>query len=189
MPSSIHEKFRKIKPRSLRRTMKGIGREPRQLPKLKDEKRINQPLDIVDEKTRQTERVLGDLTQAKRVIKLQEEFPRGTLPELVAMDWLNSRHHHYFYQVEVLGGRRAGGLVPDFVLPKGGEALAILVQGTYWHEGFENVQKTQTAVERLKGSIVFGQRISEVVEVWDRKLFEDRDRVMGLAVVGIGVGR
>ena len=172
-----------------KQSQKRLSKKPKQLPELKDQKREEKPIDLVDDRVRQAERQLGDLKLAKKVVKLQDEFPAGTLPELTAMEWLRSRHHTYFYQVEVLGGRPAGGLVPDFVLPRGGEALALLVHGTYWHEGFAQKQRDATSVTRIKGSVVFGHRITDVVEVWDTKLFDDRTNTMNAAVAGVGLGQ
>ena len=171
------------------RKPKRISKKIEPLPKMPDLESLFEQVDLVDERVRIAERQIGDPVLARKVIKLQDKFPLGTLPELVAMEWLDSKHHQYFYQVEVLGGRRAGGLVPDFVLPQGGEGLALLVNGTYWHEGFVREENDRTAKTRLLGQTVFGVRLREVVEVWDTKLFADRDRTMGLAVLGVETGR
>ena len=171
------------------RKPKKIGKKIEPLPKMPDRESLFEQVDLVDERVRIAERQIGDPVLARQVIKLQDEFPMGTLPELVAMQWLDSQHHQYFYQVEVLGGRRGGGLVPDFVLPRGSNGLALLVNGTYWHEGFVREENDRTAKTRLLGQTVFGVRLKEVVEVWDTQLFEDRDRVMNLAVLGVEMAR
>ena len=188
-----HKKIGKVRKRKARKKMKlkrgKFSRKNRGLPKLSGAER--RPLNLISDKERELTRTLkGDRTLARRVLTLQEKNPLGTVPELVAMDWLNTRHHKYFYQVQVLGGRRAGGLVPDFVIPQGaGTTLALLVHGTYWHEGFAKKERDKGSKIRLIGTNVFGFRIDQVVEVWDNRLYTDRERTMNAAMAGVEIGQ
>lgn len=188
--------MKRIKKKKMRRSRQKkkidrgkLSRKKRGLPDLDAPKKRTSQVNILSEKEREVTRTLGDPVLAKRVLKLQEDNPLGTLPELVAMDWLNSRHFQYFYQVHVLGGRRAGGLVPDFVIPQSASStLALLVNGSYWHSGFAQKDRDSSAKIRLVGTNVFGFHIDKVVEVWDTKLYADRDATMNAAMGGVELG-
>ena len=81
-----------------------------------------------------------------------------------------------------------GGLVPDFMLNKGGDALALLINGVYWHSGTPQRQHDETARIRLLGTKFAGLQIKYVVEVWDSKLFSNRDATMEAAINGTELG-
>jgi hypothetical protein len=187
------KRIKRMKMRKTRRKMKidrgKLSSKKKKIRGLDEPQKSREQLNIIDEKEREVTRTLGDPALAKRVLTLQKKNPLGTLPELVAMDWLNSRHFQYYYQVHVLGGRRAGGLVHDFVIPQSASStLALLVNGSYWHSGFAQKEQDSSAKIRLIGTNVFGFHIDQVVEVWDTKLYSDRDKTMNAAMAGVELG-
>ena len=143
------------------------------------------PEDTRSDKEKQVARTLDDDELAKQVIKLQEQHPNGTLPELVTLHYLLKWNVPHWYQIALFGGHVRGGIIPDFILTSG---TAIEVQGSYWHEGFERDEADRTKQFRMLGQVVNGIRIERVVEVWDTKLYNDPDRVLELALAGIGLG-
>ncbi len=132
---------------------------------------------------------LDDEKLAKRLVKLQAQFPAATLPELVVYNWLEREHVAFEYQVELFGGRRLrGGLLPDFVIQHGANAIAIQVQGEYWHSKALKDDRDRAVNLRMLGQIVNGRRIEHVVEVWENDLYQKnlRNTVMNLAIGGSG---
>lgn len=145
----------------------------------------------VDQILTELTRLIGDEKTATRVRNLQYEFPNGTVPELVVMDWLQSNKYHYIYQGMLYGGRAsAGGLLPDFVVQSNGaQGMALQVQGDYWH-GKRSVEKQfQDAADnlRLVGQTVGGIRISKVVGVWESDLYNRRETAMRMALAGVSL--
>lgn len=135
---------------------------------------------------------LGDEKLAKRLVKLQGQFPQATLPELVVYDWLQRARLFFRYQVELFGGRRLrGGLLPDFVVFLGGVTLAWQVQGEYWHSRGLKGDADRTANLRMTGQVVEGRRIDRVVELWENDLYDRHRRrtAMNLALAGVGMRR
>lgn len=146
--------------------------------------------DMRSDKEKQVARTLGDDKLAKDVLRLQEnEYPNGTLPELVTENYLRKWNVPHWYQVALFGGHVRGGLIPDFVISQGGTGQALQIQGTYWHEGFEAEEIDRTAKVRMLGHVVNGVRIEQVVEVWDTTLYSDPEHVLRLALAGIELGR
>lgn len=132
----------------------------------------------------------GDEKTAKRVRQLQAQFPNGTLPELVTMDWLSAGKYRYVYQGRLFGGRAApGGLLPDFVVDMGGgKGAAWQVQGEYWHNRSAEKKFTDAAGNlRLLGQIVGGIRIDRVLLLNEKDILRRRPTVFQLAVAGIAL--
>ncbi len=182
--------FKKPRKRGFKKTKNLFGSKPKEgtyefapLPSM------DETLDMRSEKEKQVTRTLGDEKLAKSVIHLQKEYPNGTLPELVALNYLRKWNVPYWYQVAMFGGHRKGGLIPDFVVSNGGTGEAIEIQGTYWHEGFAHEEADRTSNIRMLGQIVNGVKIEKVIEVWDTTLYKNPDEVMRLALAGIEMGR
>jgi hypothetical protein len=135
-------------------------------------------------------RDIGDEKTAKRVRALQQEFPNGTVPELVTMDWLQQNKYYYIYQGMLFGGRaRSGGLVPDFVVQTGGpEGAAWQVMGTYWHASSAEKQMSDAeAALRLLGQVIGGIRIGRVINLRDVDIYTRRPLVFQLALAGVSL--
>lgn len=129
----------------------------------------------------------GNERLARRVTRLQRQYPNGTVPELVTMDWLDANQQRYIYQLEVLGGRsaRAGqGLVPDFLVYRGAEADAWLVQGEYWHSRYEQRSADKTAIAKLTRMMGNDLPLGSVIEVWEQDIYDHNPAVFELALSG-----
>lgn len=134
---------------------------------------------------KQVTRTLNDEKLAKAVMRLKAQHPNGSLPELVTLHYLLRWNVPHWYQVALFGGHVRGGLIPDFILSSG---TALEVQGQYWHEGFEAEEADRTKQYRMLGQNVNGIRIEKVVEIWEQKLYDNPDRVVQMAIQGIGLG-
>jgi hypothetical protein len=131
----------------------------------------------------------NDLKTAKRVAHLMEQYPNGTIPELVAMDWLNQNQVQYEYLAQVRGGRsRLGGVEADFLIQAGGVGLVWLINGNYWHSRPEVAESDVVDKLRFLGSTYHGIRIEKVCALWERRVYEDRPQIFELAMVGIELG-
>lgn len=126
---------------------------------------------------------------AKRVLKLKQQFPAGSIPELVTYNWLEQRQIPFTYQAMLFGGRREkGGLVPDFIVQYGGKGMAWQVQGEYWHrQQASHGQKDLSNRLRLLGTFYRGVRIDYVVELWEKDILRKRPQVFLMALQGIGM--
>lgn len=148
--------------------------------------------DVTEDDVGHLARVLQDEALAKRIKHMQtDNYPYGTLPEMLMMDFLDTKHERYVYQAQIAGGHR-GGLVPDFALQKAGGWRALLIQGQYWHNVPGKAVKDESDRLRLIGSIYNGQPIMDVVFVWERRLMQSnpgRDVVLQNALAGIEQGQ
>lgn len=126
---------------------------------------------------------------AKRVLVLKQQFPAGSVPELITYNWLEQRQIPFFYQATLFGGRREkGGLVPDFVLQYGGKGICWQIQGEYWHQQLSaHGQKDVSNRLRLLGQVYKGVRIDYVVELWEKDILRKRPQVYLLGLQGIGM--
>ena len=136
----------------------------------------------------------GDMKMAKRVAALYQngssETGDGTIPELIAYDWLQSRQIQFTYQAWIYGGRsRQGGVIPDFVLEYNGKGMAWLIQGDYWHSKSEVSASDVVDTMKLIGSWFHGIYIEAVVELWEHRIYHDRPQVFEMALLGIGIGK
>lgn len=129
---------------------------------------------------------LKDRSLARRIVKLQEKHPYGTVPEMMAVDYLQRKQERYTYQAQLYGGWRAGGMVPDFVVHRPGGLLAMLINGNYWHP---HPQKNEADKMRIRGAPTDGGRISNVVIVWESALMRMKDEVLDAAMAGIELGQ
>jgi hypothetical protein len=132
---------------------------------------------------------IGDEATAKRVMQLQAQYPQGTVPELVTMDWLQANKYRYIYQGMLYGGRgNLGGLLPDFVVDTGGpEGMAWQIQGDYWHGTRSTEKQFSDATDnlRLVGQVVGGIRIGKVIPIWESAILKRRPHVFQMALAGI----
>ena len=145
-----------------------------------------------DEKSAQMERLLHDAQLVKRVRKLQARYPNGTLPEMVAMDWLMENGQDFLFQYPLHGGRATrGGLVSDFVVFHGATADVWFIQGDYWHSRLGNlsIEKNTTDKLRTVGQYANGRRIEKALELWENRIYNQRPQVFLMAMVGIELGR
>ena len=125
---------------------------------------------------------------AKKVLGMKKrEFPYGTVPELLAIDFLRSNNEQYVYQAQLYGGFRPGGIVPDILL-MGPMVTAILINGNYWHNlpGMKSADESDKY--RMLGTSYEGRKIKKVVMVWESRLMRSRDEVMRSALQGIEMG-
>lgn len=143
-----------------------------------------------DEMVRIT-RLTGDRGLAQRVVKLQKQYPNGSLPELVVMDWLQRQNLRFHYQVPIAGGRlQAGGAVLDFAVYGPSGLLAWRIQG-YYHERTTAQQFDQAQRLILLQTKIGGERIRAVVDLWERRILERSLRYQTLqsALMGLELGR
>lgn len=163
---------------------KAFGKRPKQFrPKTPA---LPRPFDSTDDTLDRIVRILGDQRQAKRVWSWQQRYPNGTIPEMVVLDWLERHHIRYVYQAIAFGGRRRkGGLVPDFLVPEGGQARVIQVQGDYWHSRKRKGYYDTAVSMRLLGKMVEGYRVTDVVEVWESDLYRNTEVTMVKAMAGM----
>lgn len=170
------------KSRDMKR-LRGIGaRERQQPPQAPDVPPVTQPDRGREEELAQA---LGDDELARRVVKLTERFPYGTVPEMLAMDWLDKNLADYVYQAQVNGGYRQGGQVPDFVVKQGDRGIALLIQGDYWHNVPGKRQADEADRIRLRGQYYQGVILEAVIWIWESLLMQSkqrRDEVMAAAL-------
>lgn len=131
----------------------------------------------------------GNRELAKRILRLQTEFPIATIPELLVMTWLQKEGYSFEFQVEMMGGRNmAGGLVVDFLIPGDGTNATIFqVQGNFWHSISKKGFYDQTSNYRMLGQSARGYTIAKVIEIWESDLLSRYDMVMMYAIAGINL--
>lgn len=153
----------------------------------------NTQFDLHDDEVASLARALADDGLARRIRTIQRErYPYGTVPELIFLEFLERKGEEYTYQAQVLGGYRGGGLVPDFVVKRGGEQVAILIQGIYWHNIPGKKEKDIADKLRLLGANYEGRQITKVVFVWENKIVAPdpgRSTALESAIVGIETGQ
>lgn len=142
-----------------------------------------------EERRRAIARLVDDDSLSYRVMKLQGRYPQGTVPELVTMDWLMREGIGFYYQVDLFGGRRGGGLVPDFIVQNGAGVDAWLVQGEYWHTRNGKEEADAADYLRLRGTDFGTGRINNVIQLWDSQLYRNRPEVFWAALAGLEMGR
>ncbi len=147
-------------------------------------------VDPVDTQLTELTRRVGDEKTAKRVQKLAIQYPNGTIPELVTMDWLQRGGWRFIYQAELYGGRStSGGLLPDFVVDTGGgTGAAWQIQGEYWHGRSKEKEVSDAAAAlRLIGQTVAGVRIDKVLNLWENDILNRRPQVFQYAIAGMAL--
>lgn len=130
---------------------------------------------------------LGSEAEAKKMLALQKQYPQATLPELVTLDWLLRNGYDFEFQAPLFGGRRAGGTVLDFLVFEGGKAIAIAVNGDYWHTQKSVAQRDRQLMLRLLGAEASGFRISDVVTMWESDIYDKRPLVFYQAMAGVSL--
>ncbi len=153
---------------------------------------LPQAIDLTDDQEDILARALDDEKLAKRVRKLQDQFPVGSVPELIVYDWLKRNSIPFQYQVALFGGRAiSGGLVPDFILQGSNAGTVWQIQGDYWHTRPGKQEADMTAKLRMIGSTWAGQRIHSVIFLWEGNLVDRamRDKTLRLALGGIEMPR
>lgn len=131
----------------------------------------------------------GDRELAKRIMKLAEQFPVATIPELLVYTWLQREGLKFEFQVPMFGGRNfSNGLVIDFLLYRDGTSADVLsVNGEFWHSISRKGFRDQTASLRMLGQQIRGATVARVIEIWERDLLTKYDMVMMYAMAGISL--
>ena len=106
--------------------------------------------------------------------RMRREGNSGTIPELLAQDWLYRRKIPFVAQVEI---PQAHARVDIIVR----EEIAIRVQGEYFHSASSPHDKSQKYALKLLGF--------RPVDVWETVIYRARDYAMGAAIRGREVGR
>jgi hypothetical protein len=148
---------------------------------------------LYDEKEADIARLVGSSKLAKKVMALMRQYPNGTLPELLVMDWLMEQQQEYIFQAPLGGGKTVkGGLVSDFLVPVGGGWSCWFIQGDYWHAGINgqsSIEKNTADKTVALSQSYAGREIELALELWESKLYKQRDYVCQMALAGIEVGR
>jgi len=146
-------------------------------------------LDLMPEGMRAWARAVG-MERARAVWRLRGRGVVGTLPELCAYHWLESRKTRFEFQSAQMGGRTiAGGAVVDFVI-FGLSANGIYiwrVQGEYWHKGVDVEQKDFVQAARLMRLKIGGVPVVAVVDLWEGDIYERFPLVFKQAEFGVGL--
>lgn len=180
------------KPKDLR-GLPGLGRPAKQPPLPNLEASLPTYAVNQDDELLRLSNLLGDPRLAKKLIHLKaKKYPDATLPELVALEWLERRQIPFVFQQWLLGGRAIrGGQVVDMVVDAGPEVLIWEIQGDYWHQRPGQPQMDEAQKFALMGLTVFGKRVKAVVSLWERRLMNKqlRQPVLEMAMSGIELGR
>lgn len=153
-------------------------------PLLQDSKRL------YSEKEADIARLVGSQRIARKVIALMRQYPNGTLPELLVMDWLNDVGEEYVYQAPLNGGRSVkGGLVADFLVPVGAGWACWFIQGDYWHTKVGTIEKNTVDKTVALAQEYAGRKVESALELWEGRLYKQRDYICQMAMSGIEVGR
>lgn len=147
--------------------------------------------DMRDDAQQRIERTLnGDTKLTKQVMKLMQEFPAASLPEMVTFQWLQREGTTFDYQGKLFGARAVkGGLVPDFVIATpAGDAVIWQVQGEYWHsQSVKQGRADRVNNLRMLGQVIAGLRIRAVVELWEDDIYNRRPLIYYQAMAGYGL--
>jgi hypothetical protein len=141
---------------------------------------------------REIGRLIGDMGYARKIWPLYQQMKqknRGTLPEVLAYDYLTTNGIPFQYLAQVFGGHsRRGGIEIDFIVNPGGDgAVAWFVNGEYWHTRQEVADSDVSDMLRVKGTIVNGSRISQTVAVWEGDTYRRRPEVFQMGLMGVGL--
>lgn len=177
------------KPKGLKK-LKGLGKTVK-TPEMEElEQAPERMATFVDEELERWSKALGSEQLAKKLRKLAGKYPDATLPELVAIEWLERRGHEFTFQQSLLGGRvLKGGQVVDLVVDQGLFVLIWEVQGTYWHTRPGNLARDYAQKMALLGLTVFGKPVKAVVALWEDDLVNEvesrRNGTLQRALAGI----
>ncbi len=137
----------------------------------------------------------GDMDRRKELIerfmRQLETNDRMTLPESIFYSLLEDRGVEFSYQSSFDGGRsELGGEVVDFVVDMGGYALAVLVNGDYWHSTPDQIRRDQESIESVTGQYFNGLQITATLIIWESTLLGcNRERAVDLLLTGVEVGK
>lgn len=124
---------------------------------------------------------------AEQAAKLFLKLPKATTPELITYLWLQKQGIPFDYQVVAQGGRsKTGGSVVDFLV-RPGKVWAWRIQGHYFHGAAEKRARDDIARRLLVGAYALGYQIDGVVDIWDYAIYQDRETVFTLAMVGVQI--
>lgn len=126
--------------------------------------------------------------RARTVQRLAERGVVGTLPEMCAYGWLESRGRLFEFQSPMMGGRiLVGGAVADFIvfdLAPGG-LMIWRVQGEYWHGGQEHRERDREQRARLLSAWYAGLPVVAVVDLWENDVYRRFPEVFLRAEAGV----
>lgn len=169
--------------------LKGLGPSGATLPVLED---AAPKLEVgrEDPAVMEVWRVMGgknrDLKVARQAATLQQKLPYATTPELVTYLWLKEKGVQFEFQAEAAGGRQQhGGSVVDFLVQYGG-TWAWRIQG-YYHTRPEQKALDEARKKTLLQTGVMGYQLDGVVDIWDERIYEDRETVFNLALAGVQI--
>lgn len=148
---------------------------------------IVRPPNLEDDAFKYTLSKVKDARVARAVLKLKEQYPDGTTPELVTMDWLNRKQIPYTYQAQYGSRQSRGSSSTDFVVSNGGRGLAWEINGAYWHTKHKTPDSDEARARRLINQIIGGVLISAVVVIMEKDIYERPDRVFTMALAGMQV--
>jgi hypothetical protein len=180
------KRLRKVKAWTTLPNMQGRRGDDPGLPLLP--KGFRERFDLTDDRVDRLAYVLNDERLAQRVIDMQDgDYPYGTVPEMIMLDFLQAKGERYKFQAQLYGGWRRGGLVPDFVVSRGGRARALLINGIYWHNIPGKKQKDVADKLRIVNQYFDGDLITDATIIWETRIVDDpeRERNMQLALEGI----
>jgi hypothetical protein len=146
--------------------------------------------DVQDVLSRLETHTQEDVQMAKRVVKLKRtQYHNAPYTELITYDWLTQNGAQFAFQVPLNGGRSSQfGQVLDFALFTGGYAIAVPVQGDYWHSRPDVAASDELDMLSAMGQDVNGYRIEKYVTVWERQIYKDRTMVLSFALAGLELG-
>jgi hypothetical protein len=130
--------------------------------------------------------------RAMRALRVQKQGVVGSLPELLAYDWLQSRNRIFDFQSSIMGGRLImGGAVADFIIEDliPGGLVVWRVQGDYWHIQPDRVQSDFMQKERLLSESYMGVPVEQVVDLWESSIYWAAPFVFEMAEGGVEIGR
>lgn len=137
-------------------------------------------------------REVGSNRLARKLMELLDRFPQATVPELIALEFLDRRGIDYEYQVPIFGGRQQkGGQILDMVVKFGvGRAYAWRIQGQVIHSLRGRPQLDAIQESALIGAQIGGTTIHDVLDIYDSRLEDEdrRQRVLEAALAGIELG-
>jgi len=129
-----------------------------------------------------------DLKAARQAAKLKQKLPLATTPELLTYLWLQQKGVPFEFQVPAQGGRHNhGGSVVDFLVHMG-RNLAFRIQGTYWHNLSQSEWNDKVRRRLLEGALVMGYQVDAVVDIWEHRLYQDRENTLTMALAAIELG-
>jgi len=147
---------------------------------------------LIPEEVRVMARQIG-LERAKKIWELMLKGIQGTLPELSAYQWLESRHIEFEFQSPLLGGRGThGGAIADFLISDLSPAGYYIwrIQGDFFHAGMGTavIAKDDIQKARLRQMKIYGAPVLDVIDLWESRIYSDFPRVFLMAEAGQEMG-